>query len=348
MGEKKNLEFVKEQFSKAGCTLLATEYIGKDAHMPYLCSCGNEEVMVISWANFRKGRRCNKCGQEKRVAKRRLRFEDVRDYFKEHGCTLLETEYINVITKMRYICECDNEWKTSFSDFKLGKRCRKCRYEKAAKSQMLDKEFVFETIEKEGYKVLSDEYENNQTPLKAICPRGHEIEIIYSSFSQGYRCKYCEYDRRKGSGHYNWHENREEIALLKKIRNKCKTAIASALKATGHKKETRSSVLNGYKPHELKEHIINHPNWDAVKDKEWELDHIFPVTAFVDYGFVEIEHIKIINGLDNLQPLLGYENRHKYDKYNKQEFEAWLKSKGINVPLSPTSSCSPSLELDFQ
>ena len=61
-----------------------------------------------------------------------------------------------------------------------------------------------------------------------------------------------------------------------------------------------------------------------------EIDHIFPIQAFVDYGLTHEKYIKIVNGLDNLQPLIRKKNRCKKDKYNNQKFENWLKNKNIN------------------
>ena len=68
-------------------------------------------------------------------------------------------------------------------------------------------------------------------------------------------------------------------------------------------------------------HIKSHPNWEKIKDQDWHLDHIFPLQAFLEHN---IKDIKLINCLDNLQPLLGKENISKGDKYNKEQFLNWL------------------------
>lgn len=38
-----------------------------------------------------------------------LTFNYVKEYFIKEECELLETEYINAKTKMKYICKCGNE-----------------------------------------------------------------------------------------------------------------------------------------------------------------------------------------------------------------------------------------------
>ena len=63
-----------------------------------------------------------------------------------------------------------------------------------------------------------------------------------------------------------------------------------------------------------------------VKNKKWEVDHVFPIKAFLDYG---ISDLKIINCLDNLQPLSEYDNCSKNAKYDCVEFEKWLVSKKV-------------------
>ena len=41
--------------------------------------------------------------------------------------------------------------------------------------------------------------------------------------------------------------------------------------------------------------------------------------------------MKIINALDNMQPLLREDNLKKSNKYNIHEFKNWLQIKGIKI-----------------
>lgn len=52
-------------------------------------------------------------------------------------------------------------------------------------------EFVKEYIGSFGYKLLSGKYINSRTKLLIKCPKGHEYEISFNGFKQGYRCSYC-------------------------------------------------------------------------------------------------------------------------------------------------------------
>lgn len=49
---------------------------------------------------------------------------------------------------------------------------------------------------------------------------------------------------------------------------------------------------------------------------EWHIDHIKPIKAFLDEGVMDI---KVINALDNLQPLWASENLSKGAKYHAQD-----------------------------
>jgi hypothetical protein len=80
----------------------------------------------------------------------------------------------------------------------------------------------------------------------------------------------------------------------------------------------------GYSPKQLQEHLKSHPNWQSVKNGKWHLDHIFPINAFKEHG---IDDLKIINCLENLQPMEGRANISKGRKYNEKEFLDWLNKK---------------------
>jgi len=80
--------------------------------------------------------------------------------------------------------------------------------------------------------------------------------------------------------------------------------------------------LLGYRPIDLQNHILNHPDYKNCIGKEWHVDHIFPIQAFLDHGILDL---KIINKLSNLRPMLGPENLQKADKYDEKEFTEWLR-----------------------
>ena len=96
--------------------------------MDYLCICGRKSK--ICFKQFLNGQRCKKCGVEKSSEKLKHTLEFVKQYFKNNNCELLEIEYINNNTKMKYKCECGDVGKISFANFQKGKRCKKCGIKK--------------------------------------------------------------------------------------------------------------------------------------------------------------------------------------------------------------------------
>ena len=52
-------------------------------------------------------------------------------------------------------------------------------------------EYVKNYFLKEGYTPLFDEYVNNKTPLKVMCPRGHICNMLFLNFKKGHRCLKC-------------------------------------------------------------------------------------------------------------------------------------------------------------
>jgi hypothetical protein len=123
IGKKHTLEYVKSYFEEQGCELLEEKYINNKTKMKYICSCGN--ISKITFDHFKRGHRCNECGGTKK-----LTFEYVKNYFKNQGCELLEKEYINNRTEMKYKCSCEDISKATFNKFQNGKRCWKCWIEK--------------------------------------------------------------------------------------------------------------------------------------------------------------------------------------------------------------------------
>ena len=58
-------------------------------------------------------------------------------------------------------------------------------------AKKLTYKFVKEQFEREGYKLLSNVYENNRQKLDYICPKGHKHKISWSNWGKGARCPYC-------------------------------------------------------------------------------------------------------------------------------------------------------------
>jgi 5-methylcytosine-specific restriction endonuclease McrA len=183
-GIKYSLEEVQKYFDDNECKLLEEEYVNAKTLMKYICSCGNESE--IRFDDFKRGRRCAECSGTKKLS-----YEYVYNYFKENNCELLEIEYINNHTKMKYRCVCDNVDYINFSHFKQGHRCKKCKNKRISESNKFTYEQVRQIFEKNGCKLLSKEYVNAYQKLLFQCSCGNIAYIKYANFSQGSKCNQC-------------------------------------------------------------------------------------------------------------------------------------------------------------
>lgn len=235
-------------------------------------------------------------------------YEQVYNQFEGEGCELLETEYINAHTKMRYKCKCGNESIIKFYKFKQNQRCIKC-----SGTEKLTFEEVYKDFKDKGCVLLETEYVNNSTKMRYRCECGEESLISYNTFQQGHRCKECWLEKNRGTTHPNFNPNREEIPLNIRLR----------------KTWTIDWVIKNMK---------DDPNYNSfIKDPEsYVVDHIIPVSLFcklhTKYILDEIKIKKIINQRDNLQLLTWKENSAKGTK-GSSLFEAanYLINNGIHL-----------------
>jgi hypothetical protein len=99
-------------------------------------------------------------------------YEFVKKYIESFGYRLLSKEYKNAKSKLKVKCDKGHEYDVRWDNFKSGQRCPKC-----FGNVRLAYNFVKESIEKEGYELLSEEYKNIHSKLKVKCNKGHEYEV---------------------------------------------------------------------------------------------------------------------------------------------------------------------------
>jgi very-short-patch-repair endonuclease/predicted SPOUT superfamily RNA methylase MTH1 len=177
--EKLTFKYVKNYFIEQECELLETEYKSNNTKMKYRCDCGNESN--ITFNNFQNGHRCIKCS-----GKEKLTYEYVKNYFTEQDCELLETEYKNANTKIKYKCKNGHITDIIFSSFKNGNRCAECNGNKKYTFNEVYNYFIEQKCE-----LLSQEYINIDTKMKYKCYCGNESQISFNSFKNGCRCIKC-------------------------------------------------------------------------------------------------------------------------------------------------------------
>lgn len=264
IGDSRRLVYddVKLLFETNGCLLLSETYNNSRTKLTYIAQCGHENQISFSKFSSGAGQVCNKCSLSIRYE-----FDYVKEYFENNDCYLVETEYINVKTPMRYIATCGHEYIISFDTFKnapgASKRCDKCQ--KIKKHTLVD---IALLMKNNGCTLVSNEYVNKR-PIRYIAQCGHERKIIWSKFliGLGRQCKKCA--PPQGERHHNYNESLTDEERMKnrdlweviKWRNavyerdrytcqKCKVAKGGNLNAhhiNGYNldKENRFNIDNG-------------------------------------------------------------------------------------------------------
>lgn len=156
--------------------------------------CNNGHIYNITFAGFKLTNKCPYCSGK------RLTIDMIREKVNDVGYELLSSKYINNREKMKFKCNQGHIYKTSWTVFNDGGRCPECNRIDIIKRQTNSYDYVKSIIEvesKTGYKLLSENYVNNETPLKMMCDNGHDIEMAFGNFINGRRCKYCNKKNRK-------------------------------------------------------------------------------------------------------------------------------------------------------
>ena len=241
--------------------------------------------------------------------------EYVKWYFAQNHCELLE-EYEHTMKRMQYKCRCGRISTVSWNKFtQRNRRCGFCGSNGRKMPHTIEE--VKKIFIDGGCELYETQYFNTETPMRYKCQCGNDALIPLSSFKIGQRCKKCGIAKNSGENHHNWVTDREQLKLNKIFRKKCYKALQRTVDVTGQIKIGHTSDWIGYGPKELQNHIKNHPNWNKVKNKKWHLDHKFPIQAFINNSIIDP---KIINALDNLQPISQKENNSKSYKYDKNKF----------------------------
>jgi hypothetical protein len=239
--------------------------------------------------------------------KPRLTYEYVYNIFKENNCILLEDEYINNQTKMKYLCGCDSTSSITLANFKAGYSCKKCGINKLKnKLTKFNIDLVIEEFKDKNFILLTDSVVNCKSKITYKCINNHHFTTdIFGFRKKNNNCIYCK---------------REERYLeSKRCRQLCKWL---------RQYKGRTWVIKNMKHDPLYNDYIN-------KIQSIHLDHIIPIKIFYNiiqkYDLDEIYIRKIINNIDNLQLLTCEDNCSKSDSGSIEEGIEYLKNKGVKL-----------------
>ena len=184
MATKLSYEIVKQNIEKYGYKLLSKEYKNSSSYLDVQCNNGHQ--YKVKYNVFQQGSRCPICSRK--GINKKYKNNYVKNYIEEYGYKLLSNEYISCDQYLDVICNNGHKYKTTFSNFKSGFRCKEC---KGVKPYIYEEVKCF--IENKNYKLLSskNEYKNSHSLIKIQCDNGHVYETKFYVFNSGHECPYC-------------------------------------------------------------------------------------------------------------------------------------------------------------
>ncbi len=183
---KKTHEEVSQAITAKGHRLISDTYENSRKNLNILCSKGHFYKMPFD--DFMAGRECQSCTKDRRKLEQ---FAMVQNAFSSAGYTLLAERYDRNNTRMDCICNEGHQIKMDWASFQDGTRCIECSRGAGGRAKKLAAcKKAKATFEAEGYQLL-DEYTDAHTPMRFICPNGHQSQMSWTNFDSGYRCTYC-------------------------------------------------------------------------------------------------------------------------------------------------------------
>ena len=188
---KYSCEYVKNFIESEGYQLLSDTYKNTRTKLLLKCPIGHE--YKATFGNFKnRNSRCPVCSK-----KQKYTYEHVKNFIESHDYTLISTNYKNANANLLLKCPIGHEYKTTFSTFKNGHRCKICMNK--LNKQSLSYKTVNDYIKSQGYQLLSNSYKNNITKLLLKCPIGHDYKVTFNAFKNGNRCPICN-DNKTSKG----------------------------------------------------------------------------------------------------------------------------------------------------
>lgn len=185
----------------------------------------------------------------------RWTLERAKELFRSRGCELLETEYVNDRTKMRYIATCGHEHMCSLNNFSRGKGnlCEACRRKDNARKESIPDAIMRKVFEDAGCHVLTEHIATTTTPVRYIAQCGHENETDYNHFmyqGAGRLCAKCSRSIRYEYDYVKECFEQDDCELLETEYVNCKTKMRYIAQCGHESTITFDAFLNA--PHAAK------------------------------------------------------------------------------------------------
>lgn len=215
------------------------------------CDLGHPQT--LQWRVFLQNK--NKCVSCTEINNQKQREEKMRAETEKIGYTFVK--FIN-IKQAVIICTNGHEYPTYVGNFYKGSKCQKCTTIQSGFKNRLGIDHVRKFIEAEGFFLLSDCYETNETIQTVQCDKGHVYRVKFSNFHAGRRCRECI----RGRNHPNW---KRTAAISSYLREHLKDWKTASLESADYKCDITGRSGNQHIHHKYPFHMI-------IEDMHIELD----------------------------------------------------------------------------
>jgi hypothetical protein len=270
-GVEKIPDNIIDQFLDSLSNLKVIELI-KNGNQSYIkFECQNQHVTETTYKALKKYPYCKYCKKKYRT------LEDIQKIAKESNIEVLSKEYINTKTKLDFKCSKGHIFSKTPPQFEKKPKCLTCEG-----YYFNDFNYVKNYIEKEGYDLISCNYEYNER-LKTVCPEGHEYNVYFRNFkNNNTRCPECLNRTSKG-----------EKSVLQFVQKYYKSACKIKIKDIFGDTELNNSEFDIYIP-ELK--VAIEYNGVFFHSDALNPDHRRTKTSqYRKYEFCKNNNIRLIN-----------------------------------------------------
>lgn len=196
MTEKYSYEFVKSYIENLGLKLLSAEYIDNRSKLEIMCKCG--DIWETTFGSIRDKNRhhlCIKCSNQLGFEKKRFKYDDIYNVFKENGYELLEETYKNNNTKMSFKDKFGYKYSSRYGNFYFQFLQGKIelspfnRYNK----HTIDNIQLWISQNNKDYTFISGTYSNsNKKTILLSCNKCKEkFYYNWNEIYAGNQCPYC-------------------------------------------------------------------------------------------------------------------------------------------------------------
>lgn len=191
------------------------------------------------------------------------------------------------------------------------------RWKRRNKSKMKEYWAKYYQLNADRLREAAKEYANSNKEKRKELFRKHYIENIEYHKQRANKYRIENWDRILENKKKN-HKKRMKTDPEYRSYVAMRSILQRTIKQAKTKKDDKTVNMLGYSSKELFDHmqLLFDEGMTWLNHGEWHIDHIKPVSLFLEEGITDP---KIINALDNLQPLWAEDNLSKSNKYKKPQ-----------------------------